>query len=129
MIDLNNYKTVRDFRDYDFDSCDVPEKYWGDYTHVNFAKRYFAPILKREMRKIAKNIGCEIEISNGYFEWWCQFKKNGCTIEVIIGDVRFLNGWYDCVLYREKGGGNYYCSYEDIENNIERLFTFITPRG
>ena len=48
-------KTVEAFKNYNFENCDVPEKYWGDYTHANFFMRYVIPIARREMKKIASN--------------------------------------------------------------------------
>ena len=46
-------KTVAAFRDYDFDNCDVPEQYLGDYSHANFFRKYFIPIVRKEIKAMA----------------------------------------------------------------------------
>ena len=61
-------KTVLDFKNYDFDNCDVPEKYWGDYPHANYAKGEFAPALRRELKAAAKKIGAEAKVEYNYFD-------------------------------------------------------------
>ena len=60
-------KTVKDFKDYDFENCDVPEEYWGDYTHANYFKKAFIPIARKEFKALAKKLGAELifSISNG----------------------------------------------------------------
>ena len=130
-MDLSKMKTVKDFKDYDFESCDVPEKYWGDYTHANFFKGYFIPIARKEFKALAKKIGAEITFSPNYFEWSAFFIKDGKYIYVHVGDVRYDVGghWYDSVLFRtaknEKdysGGCNRYCSYEELAEELSDLF-------
>ncbi len=129
-------KTVEAFKNYNFENCDVPEKYWGDYSHANFFKRYFIPIARREMNKIAKHLGAEAFFEKGVFEWSCYFKKDGKCIYVRIGDVRFLicGHWYDNVLYRatkdendSRGGLNNNCSYGELEENLKAMFDRIKP--
>lgn len=129
-------KTVEAFKNYNFENCDVPEKYWGDYTHANFFKRYFIPIARREMKKIAKNLGAEAFFEKGGFEWSCYFKKDGNCIYVHIGDVRFLicGHWYDNVLYRAAkdendthGGSNNRCSYGELEEHLKAMFDRMKP--
>lgn len=127
-MDLTKMKTVKDFKDYDFESCDVPEKYWGDYTHANFFKGYFIPVARKEFKAIAKKIGAEITFSPNYFKWSAFFSKDGKYIYVHMGDVRYWN-WYDSVLFRtaesEKdytGGANYYCSYDKLAEELSDLF-------
>lgn len=130
-------KTVEAFKNYNFENCDVPEKYWGDYTHANFFMRYVIPIARREMKKIAKNLGVEVFFSKGYFEWSAHFKsKDGKCIYVHIGDVRFsiCGHWYDNVLYRatkdendSHGGSNNICSYGELEEHLKMKFDRMTP--
>ena len=43
MADISNLKHVVDFKNYDFESNDVPAKYDGDYAASNFFKGYFIP--------------------------------------------------------------------------------------
>ena len=121
-------KTVKDFKDYDFENCDVPEEYWGDYTHANYFKKAFIPIARKEFKALAKKLGAELIFSPMYFEWSAFFKKDGKFIYVHVGDVRW-NNWYDSVLYRtaksEKdytGGSNCYCSYEELEEKLSDMF-------
>ena len=121
-------KTVKDFRDYDFENCDVPEEYWGDYTHANYFKKAFIPIARKEFKALAKKLGAELIFSPMYFEWSAFFKKDGKFIYVHVGDVRW-NNWYDSVLFRtaksEKdytGGSNCYCSYEELEEKLSDMF-------
>ena len=130
-MDLTKMKTVKDFKNYDFDSCDVPEKYWGDYTHANFFKGYFIPIARKEFKAIARNIGATLTFSPNYFEWSAFFCKDGKYIYVHVGDVRYdlCGRWYDRVLFRtaknEKdysGGANQYCSYDNLGNELLELF-------
>lgn len=130
-MDLSKMKTVKDFKNYDFESCDVPEKYWGDYTHANFFKGYFIPIARKEFKAIAKKIGAEITFSPNYFEWSAFFCKDGKYIYVHVGDVRYnvCGHWYDDVLYRtaanEKdytGGANCRCSYDELADKLSELF-------
>ena len=130
-MDLSKLKTVKDFRNYDFENCDVPEKYWGDYTHANFFKGYFIPIVRKEFKALAKKIGAGISFSPNYFEWSAFFVKDGKYIYVHVGDVRYNVGgnWYDNVLFRtaknEKdfsGGSNNYCSYEELAEELSDLF-------
>lgn len=129
-------KTVEAFKNYNFENCDVPEKYWGDYTHANFFRRYFIPIARREMNKIAKHLGAESIFEKGGFEWSCYFKKDGKCIYVHIGDVRFsiCGHWYDNVLYRvakdendSHGGPNNICSYGELEETLKLKFDVMTP--
>ena len=124
-------KTVKAFRDYDFESCDVPEQYWGDYTHANFFKKYFIPIARKEFKALAKKIGAEVDFSPNYFEWSAFFKKDGKYIYVHVGDVRYnvCGHWYDNVLFRTAkdehdytGGSNRHCSYEELEEELSDLF-------
>lgn len=133
-MDLSKMKTVKDFKDYDFESCDVPEKYWGDYTHANFFKGYFIPIARKEFKAIAKKIGADIIFSPSYFEWSAFFIKDGKYIYVHVGDVRFncCGPWYDDVLYRtaanEKdytGGTNRRCSYNELADKLSELFEWM----
>ena len=95
-------KTVKDFKDYDFENCDVPEEYWGDYTHANYFKKAFIPIARKEFKALAKKLGAELIFSPMYFEWSAFFKKDGKFIYVHVGDVRYniCGHWYDRVLYR-----------------------------
>lgn len=127
-MDLSNMKTVKDFKDYDFESCDVPEKYWGDYTHANFFKGYFIPIVRREFKTIAKKIGATVTLSPNYFEWTAFFKKDDKFIYVSVSDVRYWK-WYDSVLFRVAdnehdycGGMNNYCSYDKLTDNLSEMF-------
>ena len=127
-MDLSKMKTVKSFKDYDFESCDVPEQYWGDYTHANFFKKYFIPIARKEFKEIAKKIGAEVIFSPMYFEWSAFFIKDGKYIYVHMGDVRYWK-WYDDVLFRtaenEKdytGGANRRCSYDNLAEELSSLF-------
>jgi len=127
-MDLSKMKTVKDFKNYDFESCDVPQKYWGDYTHLNFFKGYFIPIVRKEFKAIAKKIGATVTLSPNNFEWTAFFKKDNKFIYVGVSDVRYWK-WYDSVLFRtaenEKdytGGCNRYCSYEELAEELSDLF-------
>lgn len=121
-------KTVKSFKNYDFESCDVDPKYWGDYPHANFFKGEFLPIAKKEFKSLAKKLGAELTFNGNYFDYSAFFKKENKCIYVHIGDVRCGN-WYDDVLYRtakdEKdysGGSNCYCSYDKLELRMNDLF-------
>ena len=127
-MDLSKMKTVKDFKNYDFESCDVPEKYWGDYTHANFFKGYFIPIVRKEFKAIAKKIGADIIFSPNYFEWSAFFIKDGKYIYVHMGDVRYWD-WYHDVLFRtaknEKdytGGANQRCTFDNLAEELSDLF-------
>ena len=122
-------KTVKSFKDYDFENCDVDPKYYGDYPHANFFKGEFLPIAKKEFRNLAKKLGAELTFSGNYFEYSAFFKKSDKFIYVHVGDVRYDGNWYDNVLYRtvssEKdysGGANRYCSYDKLESEMNDLF-------
>ena len=130
-MDFSKMKTVKSFKNYDFENCDVPEKYWGDYTHANFFKKYFIPIARKEFKALANRLGATITFSPNYFEWSAFFCKGGKYIYVHVGDVRYNIGgsWYDNVLFRtaanEKdysGGSNQYCGYEELERELSYLF-------
>lgn len=121
-------KTVKDFKNYDFESCDVPSDCYGDYPHANFFKKHFIPIARKEFKALAKRIGAEIDFSAGYFGYTAFFSKNGKFVYVSVGDVRFSANWYDDILYRTAksnkdytGGSNRYCSYEELENELSYL--------
>lgn len=124
-------KTVKSFRNYDFENCDVDPKYYGDYPHANFFKGEFLPIARKEFRNLAKKLGAELTFSGNYFEYSAFFKKADKCIYVHVGDVRYniCGNWYDKVLYRtakdEKdysGGANYQCSYDELETRMSDLF-------
>jgi hypothetical protein len=124
-------KTVKSFRNYNFENCDVDPKYYGDFPHANFFKGEFLPIARREFKNLAKKLGAELTFRGNYFEYSAFFKKSDKCIYVHIGDVRYNIGgnWYDKVLYRtakdEKdysGGANYYCSYDKLESEMNDLF-------
>lgn len=119
-------KTVLGFKNYDFDNCNVPEKYWGDYPHANYAKGEFAPVLRRELKATAKKIGAEVKVEYNYFTAYATFKKGENQVYIIIGDVRDggRGTWYDRVLYRTTGkteGSNNYCSYEQLGDCVSRM--------
>ena len=119
-------KTVKSFKNYDFENCDVDEKYMGDYPHANFFKGEFLPIAKKEMSKIAKSIGAELVSFNpGYFEYSAFLKKDGHFVYVSVGDVRYEQNWYNDILYRSaknekdySGGSNNYCSYDKLGESL-----------
>lgn len=121
---------VIDFANYDFESCDVPEDCYGDYPHVNFYKKYFTPVLRKELKKIAKNIGVDVDIHPGYFESWARFGRDGEYAEVIIGDVRYCPDWFSHVLYRTcepcgsswDSGSNQYCSFSNLQERLDEMF-------
>jgi hypothetical protein len=129
-------KSVAAFRNYDFENNYVPEKFQGEVGYQRFAKGYFIPIARREMRKLAKNIGAELaSFSNNTFEFSCMFKKDDRFIYVRIEDVRW-NDWYGRVLYRTadnandcKGGSNNWCSYDQLEESVKSLFDVMARRG
>ena len=128
MVDISKLKTVEDFIDYDFERTDVPDKYLGDYTHANFFKKYFIPIARRRMRKIAEKIGAKLTFSGGYFYFSGFLERNGACVYFYVGDVRYNLRWYDSVLYRDAkdtsdyhGGVNRYCSFDDLEENADWL--------
>lgn len=123
-------KTVRDFKNYDFENLDVPEKYWGDYTDANYFKGEFLPIAEKEMKSIARLIGAElVEFNPMHFEYSAFLKKDNKFIYVSVGDVRYSKNWYDCVLYRSaknekdySGGSNNYCSYNELGEKMLKMF-------
>ena len=129
MADIKNLKHVVDFKHYDFESNDVPEKYDGDYAAANFFKGYFIPKARAEMRKIANNLGATLFFSKGHFEFSGFLKKGGNCVYFSVGDVRDggTGRWYDQVLYRaarnEKDFGgcssNEYCSYDKLEESLK----------
>ena len=127
---METKKTVKDFRNYDFESCDVPEEYWGDYTHCNYFKRYFMRIARRELKAIAQKIGASVVFTTGeYFEYSAFFCKDGKYIYVHVGDVRYDKNWYDKVLYRTAknerdytGGTNWHCGYEELPSQLLDMF-------
>lgn len=122
-------KTVKSFRNYDFENCNVEPKYWGDYPHANFFKGEFIPVARKELKKMAANMGAELASFNAnYFEYSAFFKKDDKFIYVRVGDVR-LNDWYNDVLYRTAahdkdwhGGTNHCCSYDNLEKELTELF-------
>lgn len=121
-------KTVKSFRNYDFESCDVEPKYYGDYTPANFYKGEFLPLARRELKKMAANMGAELIFNSGYFYYSAFFKKDDKCVYINVSDVRY-NNWYDKVLFRtaknEKdysGGSNHFCSYDNLENEVNTLF-------
>ena len=128
-MNIPTTKTVKAFKDYDFENCDVPKEYWGDYTHLNFFKRYFIPIVRKEYKALAKKIGAElISFSANNFEWTAFFKKDDKFVYVSTSDVRYWK-WYDSVLFRTAvdehdytGGANNYCSYDRLAENLEDMF-------
>ena len=124
-------KTVKSFRNDNFENCDVDPKYYGDFPHANFFKGEFLPVARREFKNLAKKLGAELTFRGNYFEYSAFFKKSDKCIYVHIGDVRYNIGgnWYDKVLYRtakdEKdysGGANNYCSYDKLESEMNDLF-------
>lgn len=121
-------KTVKSFRNYDFENCDVEPKYYGDYPHANFYKGEFLPVARRELKKMAANMGAELIFNPGYFYYSAFFKKDDKCVYINVGDVRYDSNWYDKVLFRtaknEKdytGGANRFCSYDNLENEVNSL--------
>lgn len=125
-------KTVKSFKDYDFENCNVDPKYYGDYPHANFFKGEFLPIARKEMKSIAKKAGAElVKFHGGYFEYSALLKKDNKYAYVHIGDVRYniCGHWFDKVLYRSAanendccGGANYFCSYDRLAEELADLF-------
>lgn len=121
-------KTVAAFKDYDFENCNVPEQYQGDYPHHNFCKKVFMPILRREFKKLAEKTNSElVNYSGGYFIASAYFKRGDKYVYVSISDVRW-NDWYGQVLYRtaadakdSRGGANHYCAYDKLEDALNWL--------
>lgn len=120
-------KCVADFLDYDFESYDVPEDCYGDYAHANFFKKYFAPILRSELKKMASAIGATLVLNVNHFEAYGFFCRDGKYVYFSISDVRYWD-WYDKVLYRTAestsdytGGSNMYCSYERLKESVDEL--------
>ena len=70
-------KTVKSFRNYNFENCDVDPKYYGDLPHANFFKGEFLPIARKEFRNLAKKLGAELIFRGNYFEYSAFFKKAG----------------------------------------------------
>lgn len=134
MVDVSKLKTVEDFVGYDFERRDVPEKYLGDYTHANFFDKYFIPIARRRMRKIAGKIGAKLTFTSGYFEFSGFLERNGACVYFSAGDVRYNSRWYDRVLYRDAkdasdyhGGANRYCSFDKLEESADWLLESLVP--
>ena len=122
-------KTVKSFRNYDFENCDVDPKYYGDYPHANFFKGEFIPVAKKEFKALGKRIGADVIFNSGYFYYSAFFKKDGNCIYVNVGDVRYESNWYDDILFRTakdekdfRGGSNRYCSYDNLEEELVNLF-------
>ena len=121
-------KTVAAFKNYDFENWKVPEKYMGDYTHANFFRKYFIPIVRREIKALAKKLGATVKFTPMYFEWSACFGKNGKYIYVHCDDARW-NDWYGDMYYRtvenEKGdrpGNNNWTSYDKLETELKAMF-------
>ena len=123
-------KTVKSFYNYDFENCDVPEKYQGDYPHANYFKGEFIPVARRELRAMAKRLGAELTFDPMYFEFSAFFSKGGKHVYVHVWDVRFnvCGHWYEHVLYRTAastkdytGGSNHYTSYDGLEQAVAGL--------
>ena len=121
-------KTVAAFKNYDFDNCNVPEKYLGDYSHVNFFRKYFIPIVRREIKALAKKLGATVKFEPNYFDWSAFFGKNGKYIYVHCDDARW-NDWYEQMYYRTadnetdyRGGPNNWTSYDKLETELEAMF-------
>ena len=117
-------KTVAAFKDYDFDNCNVPEKYWGDYPHRNFFNKYFIPIVRSELKKLAKKLGATIKFGYNNFEWYAFCGKNGKYLYVNTSDHRW-NNWYNEVHYLQadsdhdfRGGWGETCSFDKLEEHI-----------
>lgn len=120
-------KTVAAFKDYDFDNCNVPEKYLGDYTHANFFRKYFIPIVRREIKAMAKAIGATVKFEPNYFHWSAFFSKNGKYVNVLCGDHRW-NNWYEQMCYRiaesekdYRGGPNNWTSYDKLQERVAEM--------
>lgn len=119
--------TVKSFKNYNFENCNLPSEYYGDYPHVNFFKKAFIPIARKEFKALAKKIDVElVSFEPMYFEYSAFFFKNDKYVYVHIGDVRYNRNWYDDVLYRTaknehdySGGSNRYCSYEELAEKIK----------
>lgn len=123
-------KTVKSFRNYNFENCDVEPKYYGDYPHANFYKGEFLPIARRELKKMAANMGAELIFNPGYFDFSAFFKKDGKYVYVKVGDVRYESDWYGNVLFRTaehekdyRGGSNNFCSYNNLESEVNKLLS------
>ena len=121
--------TVKDFKNYDFENCCVPAKYYGDYPHANYFKGEFIPVARKEFKALAKKLGAEVEFSPMYFEYSAFFSRDGKFIYVHVGDVRYQSNWYDDVLYRTAkyikdyhGGSNNYCSYDELYEKLNEMF-------
>ena len=130
MADISNLKHVVDFKNYDFESNDVPDKYEGDYTASNFFKGYFIPKARAEMNKIAKNLGAKLFFSKGHFYFSGFLKKGDKCVYFQVRDVRDggTGGWYNTVLVRgardEKDFSgcttNSYCHYDELESTLAK---------
>ena len=122
--------TLKSFKNYDFENCDVDPKYYGDYPHVNFFKGEFIPVARKEMKKIAEKAGAELVSFNpSHFYFSAFFKRNDKFIYVNVGDVRYERNWYDDVLIRtaknEKdftGGTNNFCSIDELAEYMNIMF-------
>jgi hypothetical protein len=122
-------KTVAAYKDFDFERIgngDVPENCQGDYPHANFFKKVFIPIVRKELKALAKRLGMSIKFNPMYFEWSAYFGKNGKYIYVHCDDVRW-NNWYDEMYYRTvendhdcHGGPNNWTSYDKLEQCLTR---------
>ena len=123
-------KTIKSFKNYDFESWDVPEKYQGDFAPANYFRGEFIPVARREMKKVAASIGAEmVEFSPSHFYFSAFFKKDGKFVYVNVGDVRYESNWYDNVLIRsaksEKdytGGSNNFCSIDNLGDKMNNIF-------
>lgn len=120
-------KSVKAFANYDFDNSDVPAQYEGDYPHVNFFKKYFLPIVRKELKAMAKRIGATLTFNGGHFYWSAFFSKNGKHVYASAQDFRW-DDWYNQMLYRTAestkdytGGTNRWCGYEQLEEAVSEL--------
>ncbi len=121
-------KSVQDFKDYDFNSCDVPADCAGDYPNLNFFRKHFMPVVRRELSALAARLGAKATISGTGFTFSCDFTKGTKSVYLYAGDVRYEPNWYTHIMYRRVSSdpndircGNMYCGYEELANRIGEL--------
>lgn len=123
-------KTVAAYKDFDFDRLGnnaVPENCQGDYPHANFFKKVFIPIVRKELKALAKRLGATLKFEPNYFEWSAFFTKDGKHVYVQCGDHRF-DDWFSSMIYRVAasdqdyhGGPNNWTAYDKLEENLQRM--------
>jgi len=98
----------------------------GEKPIINKA---FARDYKGELRRIAKSIGCKVEIGKDYFEFSGFFSNGKNFVYFSTGDIRCSSdNWNDNILIRTAehnkdwtGGRNNSTTLEDMAEDVKNL--------